>query len=170
MRIYGYLAGAALALAACAGRDEAPPPLTVSDVAVTSDLTAITSQEAAQYWGNLNADLESAIAGEFVGQTDPSGVAVVVDVDELSLSEFLNAGADARLTGDVAVLSGLNGEQVGFYTVTASASQAATILASGQDVVTVSPTSEEFYRAVVQAFASGVAQAVRGGGTAAAAG
>jgi hypothetical protein len=165
MKVYGYLAGAAMMLAACAG-EEAAAPFTVSDVAVTSDLSAVTSRDAATYWGNLESDLASAIAGQFVGETGPDGVNIAVDIDELSLANFVQsqAGADsARLTGDVAVFDARNDEQVGFYTVSASANEVASFLPADRDIVTISPTSAEFYSAAVQAFARGVADAVRGG-------
>ena len=52
MKLYGILAGAALALAACAGEEEdvavAPAALTVSDVEVMSELSAVASADAAQ--------------------------------------------------------------------------------------------------------------------------
>ena len=166
MKLYGYLAGAALALAACGGgQDAAPPLLTVSDVTVTSDLSAVGSRDAARYWGNLEADLESAIAQEFLGQTSPEGVALAIDIDELSVANFFQSAAgadDARLTGDVAVLSGPNGEQVAYYTVSASANQAMGMMGVDQPVATIPATDAEFYSAVVEAFARGVASAVRG--------
>jgi hypothetical protein len=166
MKVHGYLAGAVIALAACAGGEEAAAPLTVSDVAVSSDLSAVTSRDAARYWGNMESDLESAIAAEFVGQTGPGGVNIEVDIDEISLANFFQsqAGADnARLTGSVAVIDAQNEQQRGFYTVSASANEVATFLPPDSDVVTVSRTSAEFYSAVVQAFARGVADAVRTG-------
>jgi hypothetical protein len=171
MKLNGILAGAAFALAACGGGEEvavAPTALTVSDVEVISDLNAVGSTDAARYWGNLEADLESAVATQFVGQTSPTGARLVVDVDELSVASFFESAAgatDAQLTGTVAVLDPVTGEQTGFYTVSASANQAMTLMSAepGTRVQTVPATSAEFYSAVVQAFARGVQQAVSGG-------
>lgn len=170
MKMYGMLAGAAFALAACAGGEEevavAPQALTVSDVEVSTDLSAVGTRDAARYWGNLEPDLESAIATQFVGQTAPGGARLVVDIDELSVASFFesNAGADdARLTGTVAVLDPVSGEQASFYTVSASANQAMTLMGGDVRVQTVPASSAEFYSAVVQAFARGVQQAVTGG-------
>jgi hypothetical protein len=159
-----FAAAAVLALAACAGGDDGPPPLVVSDVAVSTDLAAVTSRQSAQFFGNLDSDLESAIAAQFVGQTGADGVGIVVDVDELSLAQFLSAGTDGQLTGDVAVIAP-NGETSAVYTVTATASQAATLISAQDGVVTVAPTSTEFYSALVDSFARGVANAVRGSAT-----
>lgn len=165
MKIYGYLAGATLALAACGGGQEPPPVLTVSDVAVLTDLSAVTSQQAARQWGNLDSDIESAIATQFVGETGPGGVNVTVDIDELSLASFFEtaAGADAaRLTGDVVVTGATNERTLGVYTVSASANQALQAIGMDERVQTIPASNAEFYSAVVDAFARGVAEAVRG--------
>ena len=90
MRTLGLLAGAALVLAACAGSQE--EPLLISEVQVQTDLAAVGSREAVAYWQGLSADLETAIAGQFVGRVDPSGNVITVDVDELSLTSPFAAG------------------------------------------------------------------------------
>ncbi|HLS59417.1 MAG TPA: hypothetical protein VK022_07295 [Paracoccaceae bacterium] len=174
MKLQGLLAGAALMLAACGGGgDEEVATLSapvVSDVTVSSDLSAVGSRDAATYWGNLESDLESAIAAQFIGQTGPDGVRLLVDVDELSIASFFEsqAGAsDGRLTGTVTVLDGTTGEPLGLYTVSATADQAMTQIPSepGTRVQTVPATSSEFYSALLRAFAVGVADAVNQGGT-----
>src|SRR5690606_8292645 len=133
MKLQGLLAGAALMLAACGGGgDEEVATLSapvVSDVTVSSDLSAVGSRDAATYWGNLGSDLESAIAAQFIGQTGPDGVRLLVDVDELSIASFFEsqAGAsDGRLTGTATVLDRTTGEQLGRDTGTAPAGQATT--------------------------------------------
>lgn len=169
MKLYGIVTGATVLLAACAGGEDevavAPQALTVSDVEVSTDLSAVGSRDAARYWGNLEADLESAIATQFVGQTAPSGSRLVVDIDELSVASFFESSAgadDARLTGTVTVLDPASGEQAGFYTVSATANQAMTLMGGDARVQTIPATSGEFYSSVVQAFARGVQQAVAG--------
>ncbi|MFO1210789.1 MAG: hypothetical protein U1E40_16495 [Amaricoccus sp.] len=156
MRILGLLAGCALALAACAGHDK-NQPFTVSDVSVTADLPAVTSRAAVSYWAHLSDDLKTAIANEYVGRIDPKGKKIVVDVDEISLASPFAAGATAetaRLSGRVDLLN-VDTTKAASYDVTATASDVAAYLPPGTNIVKVSPTSEEYYRAVVQAFASG---------------
>jgi len=163
--VHGYLACAALALSACV-RAQEPASLSVSDVRVETDLTAVSSRTAAAYWGNLSSDLSSAIAAEFVGQTAPDGWVVIVDIDEIALANLFQARAgadDARLTGDVALVDPASEEVDRVYTVSASANEAAPFLTGSQDIVTLSPTSAEFYAAVVRAFARGVADTLRAG-------
>ena len=156
-------AAAALALAAC-GRGEPPQPTrTVSDITVNTDLQAIGTAGAVQYWQTLDADLETALAEQFVGQIDPEGLAVVVDVDEISLANVYSAlgSEQARLQGDVALLNPANEEVVNQYEVTASAAQGAVLPNPAGAVITVTADDEEYYDAVVRAFARGVAEQVR---------
>lgn len=160
MRILGIFAGAAaLALAACAS---APPePLRIADVTVAADLPAVGSREAVSYWKNLGSDLETAIAGQFVGYLDPAGRHIQVDVDELSLASPFAPGAaaeTARLSGLV-TLTNPDGTQAAAYNVTASAQDVQNVLPEGSK--SVAPTSGAYYQAIVEAFARGTANTLR---------
>ncbi len=157
MRKLGLLAGAALVLAACASSE--PDVLRISDVSVETDLTAVGSREAVGYWQGLNADLETAIASQFAGRTDPDGPSIRVDVDELSLNSPFTSGASAEtavLTGRVDLVSPAE-TTISSYNVTARAQDVVDFLPAGTDIVSVPPTSAEYYQALVQAFARGVA-------------
>ena len=97
MRGLGLLAGAAL-LAACAGQQA--QPLLISGVTAQTDLAAVGTREAVSQWQNLDEDLETAIAAQFVGRIDPLGKEIHVDVDEFSLNSFTGAAPEtARLAG-----------------------------------------------------------------------
>lgn len=157
MKPLAPLAGVALLLAACAGSPD--QPLMISDVSVETDLSAVGSREAVNYWQSLSGDLETAIANEFVGRVDPTGPSITVNVDEISLNSPFMSGATAQ----TAVLSGLvelispAGTTDAAYTVTATAQDVADFLPVGSDVTSIPPTSAEYYGAVVRAFARGVA-------------
>jgi hypothetical protein len=160
MRVLGLFGGAAaLALAACSS---APPePLRIADVTVTADLPAVGSTEAVSYWKNLSTDLETAIAGQFVGYLDQGGKHIQVDVDELSLSSPFAGGASAetgRLSGLVTLLNP-DGTRAAAYNVTASAQDVQNILPEGSK--SVAPTSGAYYQAIVEAFARGAANTLR---------
>lgn len=158
MRTLGLLAGAALLLAACSGGDRTEP-LTISEVSVQADLPAVGSRQAVGYWKNLGDDLETAIAAEFAGRIDPAGKTIQVDVDELSLASpfATNATAEtARLSGQVTLVNP-DGTNAAVYNVTASSADVATYLPPGSTLVSVKPTSAEYYQAIVQAFARGTA-------------
>lgn len=163
MRMSGLLTAAALVLAACAGGQK-EKPLLISEIHVETDLTAVGSRGAVNYWKSLSADLETAIAAEFAGYIDPTGNKVLVDIDEISLRSAFETGATAetaRLTGQVQLLNPA-GTQEAVYNVTASAQDIVTYLPAGSNIVAVKPTSAEYYHAIVQAFARGTAQALRG--------
>jgi hypothetical protein len=153
-----FLGASALALVACV-QAEAPAPVTVSNVEVDVDLTAVASRQAAARWATLETDIAAALDQEFVGMTSPEGYLVKVDVDELSLATL--GGDDARLTGTAQMVDIFREQVVRSFAVSASANEAAAFLPPGQ--TSVSPTSQEFYAAVVRAFARGVAQVVRSG-------
>ena len=97
MRPLGLLTGAALLLAACSGKGS--EPLLISEINVDTDLSAVGTSDAVDYWKGLNSDLETAIAGQFVGRTDPLGKRISVDVDEISLNSAFAPGANARRRG-----------------------------------------------------------------------
>ena len=162
MKSLGALAGAALLLAACANSQ--PEPLRISDVSVQTDLAAVGSREAVGYWKGLSADLETAIANQFAGSIDPNGPSIRVDVDELSLSSPFTSGATAQtavLTGRVDLVSPAE-TTISTYNVTAHAQDAVEFLPVGTNIVLLPPTSAEYYQAIVQAFARGVAITLRG--------
>ena len=157
MKSFGLIAGAALLLAACANSE--PEVLRISDVSVETDLAAVGSREAVGYWKGLNTDLETAIATQFAGRIDPQGPRIHVDVDEISLNSPFASGASAEtavLSGRVDLVSPAE-TTISSYNVTARAQDIQDFLPAGTNVVSVPPTSAEYYRAVVQAFARGVA-------------
>lgn len=162
MRPLGLLAGAALLLAACGGKGS--EPLLISEINVDTDLSAVGSREAVDYCKGLNSDLETAIADQFVGRTDPLGTRINVDIDEISLNSAFAPGANAetaRLSGRV-VLENPDGTQAAAYDVTATSQDVVNYLPPGSNVVSISPTSREYYTAIVQAFARGTAQVISG--------
>jgi hypothetical protein len=163
MRTLGLLAGAGLVLAACAGGQ--PEPLTISDVNVQTDLTAVGSRQAVDYWQSLSGDLETAIANQFVGRIDPAGNTINVDVDELSLTSAFASGATAetaQLSGRVEVLNPA-GTSEGVWNVTATAQDVIDYFPAGTNLVAVPPTSSAYYQAIVTAFARGTALAIQSG-------
>lgn len=164
MRILGLLTGTALALSACAATE--PDTLQISEISVSTDLSAIQSREAVSYWQGLGADLETALAREFSGQIAPTGQRILIDIDELSLSSAFEPGAtvqETRLSGQV-ILEERPGAAEAVYTVTASSSDIVPYLPADSNIVTISPTSDAYYRAVVQAFAEGVAETLNARG------
>lgn len=155
MKVFALLTASALALAACSSEPEAPTRLQVSEITVNTDLSAVGNSRAVNYWTNLSTDLKTALANQFVNDISPSGARITVDVDELSLAESYAAGfsQNSTLTGQVAVTD-MRGAVLGNYNVSATMAQA--VADSGN----ATPTSTEFYKALVTGFARGVDQAI----------
>lgn len=152
---------AALVLAAASAQAQS---LTISDIQVEADLTAVADPMAAAYWGTAEADLSAALAAELTDIIAPEGMVLIVDLDEISLANVFEAEAgadDARLTADVGLYDVRTEDVERQFTISASTNEAATYLPAGVDVVTVSPSSAEFYGAVVKAFARGVSDTLR---------
>lgn len=164
MRNFGLIVGAGLLLAACASE---PDRLLVSEINVQTDLSAVQSPQAVARWQALDSDLQTALAAELAGNISPAGQVLAVDIDELSLSESYAPGVtieDARLTGTATLLSPGDGFPDTSYNITVTSSDVVSYLPPGTDVVTISPTSQDYYEAVVRAFARGTANAFRTGG------
>lgn len=158
MRTLGLLAGTAIALAACSGA-KPPEPLTISEVTVEADLPAVGSREAVAYWQHLSDDLKTAIAGQYVGRLDPTGRKIDVDVDEISLRSPFASGATAetaKLSGRVTLINP-DGTNAAAYDVSATSQDIAPYLPPGSTLASIPPTSAEYYRAIVLAFAKGTA-------------
>lgn len=151
-------------VAACASGE--PDPLLISSVTVNTDLAAIQSREAVEYWQDLSSDLETAIAAEFAGNIDPTGRPVTVDIDELTLEETFTAGASldtARLSGAVSLGDvAPDGVPDPTWTVTATAQDATPYVQEG-GTIQVNPTTPAYYDAIVKAFADGAADTLRSG-------
>jgi hypothetical protein len=166
MRLRATTMGAAVALALAGGAVVADePPYSVSSVTVQANVTAIASEAAADFWRDLPTDLEDALARELVGSLDPEGLALLVAVDEIALTEAFELGfsGDARLAGRVQLVDPADERVERTYEVSATAREAEMLLPPDVEVETISRTSGEFYDAVVGAFARGVADTVRGG-------
>ena len=138
-----------------------PRPTAVSAINVSTDLEAVGDAASVRYWQTLQEYLEAALVTEFIGRVDARGA--IVDVDEIALTDALGAGMrgeNARLVGDVEVTDPRSGADLGPYTITATAREAASLLAEEQGDTNVAPSGNEFYAALLETFARGVAQAV----------
>jgi hypothetical protein len=139
----------------------------ISAVTAPPDLAAVGSRDAVNYWKSLDSDLETAVAEQFVGRTDPLGKKITIDIDEISLNSVFAPGANgetARLSGRVDLVNP-DGTTDAAYNVTASSQDIANYLPPGSNTATVPPTSSQYYRAIVQAFARGTAQVLTGAST-----
>lgn len=140
----------ALALAVPAFAD-APA---VEKVNVDFNIQAIESQAAAEFWSNLEGDLEEAILKRVAMQIADEGATVSIDIDEFDLSNSFQAaiGIDSTLTADVAIKSEVDPTIETFYDVKITMLNAGYTDSTDFSTVPV----EEAYTAFIEAFADNV--------------
>lgn len=143
------LSGTALA-------EDLPP---VTEISSSTDLTAIQNEEAAAYWANLDADLESAIAARLVERLGENGLSIAVKIDEVKLSNALEQVLEpdvSVLAGDVRVNDLGNERMLRSFEISVTARQVMPLLPEGTDVTILPADSPEFYEVLIDAFADGV--------------
>ncbi|MCG7621788.1 hypothetical protein [Epibacterium sp. Ofav1-8] len=141
----------------------------VQDIDVDADASALKNSGAVAVWSELETDLETALAAQLVhqlaeeGQTAEDAAEIDIEIDTVALASSLQAEmgiADSVLEGDVSVdLPGSQYDQR--YTLTVSAEQANVYYPEGTDVTTLNVGSEVFYTAMVDAFATHVAEKLK---------
>ncbi len=132
---------------------------TIASVDVTIDLPAVTNTAAAQRFNHIADDLKNAIAALLVDRLSEDGAKITVDISavELSNSYTESAGiADTKLVGLVHILDDKQHKLFDNYTLTIDVNQAKTFLAPTIDMTTLKASSDEYYKAMIQAFANAV--------------
>lgn len=128
----------------------------VSEIEVTIDLPAITNQAAAARFATISDDLENAIAARLVDRLADEGMKINVDISEVELSNtFTEAvgSAETTLVGTVSITDVSDNSNFSSYTLTVDVNQARTFLPAEMDVATLSASSDEYYKAMIDAFA-----------------
>ena len=134
--------------------------LTVKDVTVEAELTAVTNEKAAAYWAELASDLETAIAGRVADRIAEDGTQITVDISEVELSSgFEDAAglADTRLVGQVRMENEANPTRFSVFELTVDVNQVLPMLPEGTALTEVTADTDRFYRTMVEAFAQAVA-------------
>lgn len=150
----GPLLGLMLAGAAFAAPDDK-----VKSVEVDMDITALTNAAAAVRFANTATDLQGAILARVVDRTAEEGMEIKIDLSEVELSNsFTDAvgAADTRLVGTVNVSDMNDNTNFNTYELTVTVEQAVTFLPQEFDQTTLTASSDEFYTALIAAFADGV--------------
>ncbi|MFP1645280.1 hypothetical protein [Pontitalea aquivivens] len=148
----GLISGAVLA-------EETP----IKSIDVTADIAVIENAEAAKFWGNLETDLEAAIAAEIAPDrlvgAKGEGSEITVDIDEIALSDTWATVTDlgeSRLVGQVNVTSQTDNSKFDGYELSVAFKDALVFLPEGADVTLLTRDSAEYYAAMLQAFAEHV--------------
>ena len=139
----------------------------VQEIDVNADVSALDNSEAVAVWTDLEADLETALAAKLVNQIAEEemedAAEIDIDVDTVALASSFETEmgiANSVLEGDVSVdLPGNQYDQR--YTLTVTAEQANIYYPEGTDVTTLNVGSDVFYTAMVDAFATHVAEKLK---------
>jgi hypothetical protein len=145
---------ALMATAAFAG-----PQDKVKEIEVLIDLPAITNPAAALRYSTVAADLQSAIAARLVDRISPDeGVKIGIDISEVELSNsFTEAvgSADTKLVANVNITDEKDNSNFRSYELTVNVDQAKALLPATDDLTQLSASSDDFYQAMIAAFADG---------------
>ncbi len=142
-----------------AGAAFAAPDDKVKSVEVEMDITALTNAAAAVRFANTAADLQGAILARVVDRTGEEGMDIKIDLSEVELSNsFTDAvgAADTRLVGSVRVTDDTDNSNFNSYELTVTIEQAAPFFPQEFDQASLTASSDEFYQALIAAFADGV--------------
>ncbi len=142
----------------------ADTPSLVKDISVKTELSAVSNAAAAAYWASLDTDLKTAIATRLADRIGDTGAEIVVDVEEVSLSNGFTEKlglAETRLVGDIKVTDADDDRRNQFYTLTIDVNRATPMLPPGADVATLPADTHVYYDAMVNAFAEGLVEKLR---------
>ena len=127
----------------------------VTDVAVETDLSAVSNANALDFWPNLSTDLQKAIGEELIPYAGEDGYMINVSIDDISLDGSYLLGNDGefnRLAGWVRIYD--DDGMVDAFEVALSAY--AETPAVPDNTVILLPSEEGFYTALIDAFADEV--------------
>lgn len=137
----------------------AQDPTTVREVDVEVDLGAIQNPQAAAFWTDVADDLENAIVARVTDRTDPGGVRIAIDIEEVSLAtlyENLTDIADTQMVGQVNIISDTDNTKFNAYELSVRVEEALPYFPPGTVVTAIVRDTPEYYRAMVEAFAEAV--------------
>ncbi len=151
------LAALLLSAPAFAGVDK------VEAIDVTVDLASITNPAAALRFSHIADDLKNAIAAlltDRLAAKDEKGEVIHVDISEVELSNTFTETsglADTHLVGIVSITDSNDNSNFANYTLTVDVNQAKTFLPTTVDMATLKASSDDYYHALIAAFAQHVA-------------
>lgn len=132
---------------------------TVNDIDVSVEVEGVEGSNALSYYPGLEADLQKAVASRVPVSDDPNGYDVKVTIQKISLDgdTILPDSAEFNeMEGVVFYSSPLTNEAPQSFTIQIAAVSGDKVLPPGY--IAVSPSTEDFYVAMVEAFANSVGE------------
>lgn len=131
----------------------------VSSIDVSIDLPAVTNKAAALRYTHISDDLKNAITALLVDRLAPDGEKIGIDISEVELSNSYTetvGTSDTHLVGIVSITDAKDNSNYNSYTLTVDVNQADTFLPVDLDKTKLKSSGDEYYHAMIQAFAKGV--------------
>lgn len=149
--VYSALAAILMSTGAFADTDDK-----IKEIEVQVDLTALLNPAAATRYANLAADLQGALAARLTDRFADDGMRISVDLSEFELSNSFQESlglADTTLVGDVKITDETDNSNFEAYELTVNIEQARPFFPVGVDFATQTASSEDYYQAMIAAFA-----------------
>ena len=132
----------------------------IKEITVDMDLTALSNPAAAERFGTLASDLQSAIIAKLVDRIGEEGRKVSVDISEAELGNaFTDAAglAETKLVGQVNITDEKDNANFNSYVLTVTVDQARAFFPPDMDEATITASSDAYYASLIAAFAEAVA-------------
>lgn len=135
----------------------------IEEVDVQFELTAVGSKVAAEFWSDLEGDLEEAIITRVADRLGENGSEISIDIDELEISNTFQGavGLDSTLLGSVSVKNQTDSTKNSFYDLTVTAREIGTFQVVDGTTEFAAVEREKVYGAIIDTFAEGVVKRLR---------
>lgn len=132
------------------------------DVEVSFDIGDVENEVAANFWNDLEGDIEEAMLAKIVDRTvakNFEGSEIDIDINEIAMASSFEAafGADSTLVGDVTVRNP-DGTLGDFYRLTVTVDQAGDFLLNEQGLFVNEVEVDRAYAAMIDTFTGGVVE------------
>jgi hypothetical protein len=135
----------------------------IEKIDVTFDLQSVESPTAAEFWADLEGDLEEAIAAKVTDRIAEEGSVVTIDIDEFDMSNTFQGalGVDSVLLGHIEVKNEADPTKNTYYDLKVTVDESGSFETGENGVEIVAHDREKVYAAVVDTFATGVVERLR---------
>lgn len=135
----------------------------IEEIDVIFDLQSLESPTAAEFWADLEGDLEAAIAAKVTDQIADEGSVITIDVDELDMANTFQGalGVESVLTGHIEVKNETDPTVNSYYDLRVTVDESGKFETGDDGVQIVAHEREEVYDAVIDTFAKGVVERLR---------
>ncbi|MGR3513523.1 MAG: hypothetical protein ACU0GG_12245 [Paracoccaceae bacterium] len=130
----------------------------IEDIDVQFEVESIESEVAAEFWSDLEGDLEEAILSRVADQLGENGSEITIDIDELAISNSFEGalGTDSTLLAAVAIENETDPTKNSFYDLKVTVDESGSFQTEDGSTAIVTHEREAVYEAVVNTFADGV--------------